>query len=98
MERGGCVYMLTNKHKTTLYVGVTTDLYSRLYEHRSGNNKESFSYRYNLHYLIYYECLGSIEEAIIREKEIKKWSRKKKNDLIKMINPEWKDLSEHIDP
>lgn len=97
MKRGGCVYILTNKNKTTLYVGVTADLYVRIQEHKNGINKNSFTYRYNLHYLVYYEFCSTIEEAIAREKEIKKWRREKKENLINSINPLWNDLSDNED-
>ena len=85
MKKGGSIYILTNKNKTTLYVGVTADLFSRLQEHKSGLNKKSFTYRYNLYYLVYYEVHSSILEAIAREKEIKKWRREKKECLINAL-------------
>ncbi|MBK9327804.1 MAG: GIY-YIG nuclease family protein [Sphingobacteriales bacterium] len=97
MQRGGCVYILTNKNKTTLYVGVTADLFGRIQEHKCGLNKYSFSYKYNLHYLIYYEFFSRIEEAIAREKEIKKWRREKKENLINSMNPQWNDLIDSED-
>ena len=97
MKRGGCIYILTNRNKTTLYVGVTANLFDRIQEHKNGLNKNSFTYRYNLHYLVYYEFYSSIEEAIAREKEIKKWSREKKENLISTINPMWNDLSDSED-
>ncbi len=97
MQRGGCIYILTNKNKTTLYVGVTSNLFGRIQEHKSGLNKNSFSYKYNLYYLIYYEFFSRIEEAIAREKEIKKWRREKKENLINSMNPQWNDLSDSED-
>ncbi len=97
MQRGGCVYILTNKNKTTLYIGVTGNLYDRIQEHKSDLNKNSFSYKYNLHYLVYYEFLSTIDEAIAREKELKKWRRDKKEVLINSINPLWNDLSDNED-
>ena len=96
MEIGGCIYILTNKNKTTLYIGVTSNLQTRLYEHQHGVYKKSFTYKYNVHYLIYYEVYPSIEEAIFREKQLKKWRREKKEQLINSLNPEWKDLSAMI--
>jgi len=96
MERGGCIYIMTNKNKTTLYVGVTSDLKKRVYEHKNHLFKGSFSDRYNIEYLVYYECFGNIEEAIIREKQLKGGSRKKKEQLINAFNPEWKDLYNEI--
>ena len=97
MKRGGCIYILTNKNKTTLYIGVTADLLRRIQEHKSSLSKSSFSYRYNLHYLIYYEFYSTIEEAITREKELKKWRREKKENLINSTNPLWNDLSNSED-
>ncbi len=96
MERGGSVYILTNKNKTTLYIGVTNDLVARVLEHKNHFYKKSFSDRYNLEFLIYYENFPTIVEAIEKEKEIKKWRREKKENLINTINPEWKDLWEEI--
>ena len=96
MVRGGTVYIITNKNRTTLYVGVTSDLVSRIIEHKNKFYPKSFSARYNLSLLIYYENLGSIEEAIDREKYIKGKTRKWKEELIGIINPEWRDLSEEV--
>ncbi|MCX2745965.1 GIY-YIG nuclease family protein [Mangrovivirga sp. M17] len=93
MTRGGSVYILTNKNHTVLYIGVTSNLFNRISEHRSGVYNTSFTKRYNLELLIYFENFSSIEEAINREKEIKKWSRKKKEKLINRKNPLWNDLS-----
>lgn len=87
------IYILTNKHRTTLYVGVTNDLPTRLWEHRTKQAPSSFSARYNLNELVYYEAFDSIVEAIKREKYIKGKTRKWKEDLIKTINPEWNDLT-----
>lgn len=93
MERGGYIYILTNKNNTVLYTGVTSNLGNRLYEHRTGKYKTSFTHRYNVTKLIYYEGFVSIEEAIFREKQIKAGSRKKKLELINGYNPDWNDLS-----
>ena len=93
MERGGYIYILTNKNKTTLYIGVTSDLNARIQEHKSRENRNSFTYRYNLQHLVYYEILSSIEEAIEREKELKGWVRRRKNELINSVNPFWEDWS-----
>ncbi len=97
MERGGAVYIMTNKNKTTLYVGVTSNLQKRVYEHKTHLYKNSFTHKYNLEFLVYYETFHSIEEAILREKQIKKYSRAKKEQLINSINPEWNDLYNGID-
>lgn len=78
MERGGCIYILTNYQRSTLYIGVTSDLRSRIYEHQNKIYPNSFSARYNLTLCIYYEIFSSIEEAINREKQLKKWSRSKR--------------------
>ena len=97
MERGGYIYILTNKNHTVLYTGVTSNLSNRLYEHRTGKYKTSFTYKYNAKEMVYYEGFLSIEEAISREKQIKAGSRQKKLDLISGFNPEWKDLSNTIE-
>jgi putative endonuclease len=97
MERGGYIYILTNKNHTVLYVGVTSNLGNRIYEHRMGIYKSSFTFKYNVKELVYYEGFLSIEEAIHREKQIKAGSRQKKLDLINGFNPEWKDLSASIE-
>ena len=96
MVRGGTVYIITNKKRTTLYVGVTSDLVSRIIQHKNKNYPKSFSARYQLYVLIYYENLSSIEEAIDREKYIKGKTRKWKEELIGSMNPEWRDLSEEV--
>jgi len=97
MERGGYIYILTNKNHTVLYTGVTSNLSNRLYEHRTGKYETSFTFKYNVKELVYYEGFLSIEEAISREKQIKAGSRQKKLDLINGFNPEWKDLSNTIE-
>lgn len=96
MKRGGTIYIMTNKNKTTLYVGVTSDLRSRIVQHKEHLFPASFTARYNLCHCIYYESFFSIEEAIAREKELKKWRREKKTRLINTLNHEWKDLWEEI--
>ena len=96
MERGGAIYILTNKNNTTFYTGVTSDLISRLLEHRDKKYPHSFSARYNLTKLVYYEGFHSIEEAIAREKQIKAGSRAYKLKLIEAFNPEWDDLGDEV--
>lgn len=96
MQRGGSVYILTNQHHTVFYVGVTSDLASRFIEHRDRIYPKSFTSKYNLYKLVYYENFNFIEEAIAREKYIKGKVRKFKIELIESINPEWKDLSEEV--
>ena len=96
MTRGGSIYIMTNRSKTTLYVGVTVDLPSRILEHKQHVYKKSFTDKYNLEYCVYYENYPFIMEAIHREKEIKKWRREKKEMLINSLNPHWMDLWEEI--
>jgi putative endonuclease len=96
MERGGFTYITTNKNKTVLYIGVTSSLKERIYEHQIKKYKNSFTARYNADKLVYFECFSSIEEAIAREKQLKAGSRKKKLDLINASNHEWKDLFDDL--
>lgn len=96
MERGGAVYIMTNKHHTVFYTGVTSDLLSRVIQHKTKHYSKSFTARYNADKLVYYESLATIEEAISREKQVKKYRREKKINLIEAINPNWKDLYEGI--
>jgi putative endonuclease len=93
MQKGGYIYIMTNANKTTLYIGVTSNLPKRIHEHKTHIFKNSFSARYNLELLVYYETFERIELAIARETEIKKWNRAKKETLINGLNPEWDDLS-----
>ncbi|MNK68859.1 GIY-YIG nuclease superfamily protein [compost metagenome] len=93
MERGGLIYIMTNKNKTTFYVGVTSDLLSRIIEHKSNKFPNSFTSRYNLTYCVYFEACFTIEEAIYREKQVRKYRREKKIALVESINPNWDDLS-----
>ncbi|RYD51869.1 MAG: GIY-YIG nuclease family protein [Sphingobacteriales bacterium] len=88
----GYVYILTNTHRTTLYIGVTSDLERRLWQHRHHVFKNSFTDRYNLEILLYWEAHDRIAQAILREKELKGWRRAKKEALIATQNPEWLDL------
>jgi len=92
MKKNGYVYILANLSNTVLYSGVTSDLTERIQKHKSGFYKDSFTSRYNITKLVYYELFESIEDAITREKQIKAGSRKKKIELIEKHNPEWKDL------
>jgi putative endonuclease len=88
----GYVYILTNKNNTTLYVGVTSNLKQRILQHKEKQDKKSFTARYNLDKLVYYEAYQMIGDAIGREKQLKAGSRAKKIALIESINPEWLDL------
>ena len=96
MERGGCIYIIANKNEKVLYTGVTSNLQSRIYEHKTRAHPKSFAAKYNVDRLVYYEEFHSIEEAIAREKQLKAGSRKRKLDLINNLNPEWKDLYDDI--
>ena len=97
IEKGGWVYIITNKNNTTLYTGVTSDLVFRIIEHKKKIYPKSFSARYQLNKLIWYEGFDFIEEAIIREKQIKGWKRYRKVELIESVNPQWKDLFENLE-
>lgn len=90
-EKKGYVYILTNSADKVLYIGVTSNLIKRIYEHK---NKfvEGFSRKYNLTKLVYYEISDDIYSAITREKQLKGLLRSKKNDLIQSMNPNWADL------
>ena len=86
------VYILTNKTNRVLYIGVTNNLERRLYEHRN-ELADSFTKRYHVHKLVYFETTTVIRTAIAREKQLKGWLRVKKNALIETMNPKWEDLS-----
>ena len=90
-----CVYMLASKRNGTLYVGVTSDLVQRVWQHRS-ELAEGFTKRYGVHRLVWYEVHETMESAILREMALKKWNRKWKIRLIQETNPTWKDLYEEI--
>jgi len=93
--KGGWVYIMTNRPFGVLYIGVTADLIRRAYEHRTGAVK-SFSKRYNLARLVYFERHEEIRMAIAREKAMKKWRREWKVELIETANPGWNDLYDEI--
>ena len=90
------VYILTNRNNRVLYTGVTNDLVRRMYEHKHHLDRNSFTAQYNVEKLVYYEETPSSLSAIQREKQIKSWSRSKKNKLIESKNPNWQDLYESI--
>ena len=96
MSRSGFVYIITNTHHTTLYVGATNNLPARIIQHRDKIDPKSFSARYNLHKLVYYEAFDQVHDAFVREYQIKSWSRVRKEVLIASMNPEWKDLFDEI--
>ena len=85
------VYMITNRYNNVLYTGVTNDLLRRMYEHRNHLIKDSFTARYNLTKLVYFEVSENARTAIEREKQIKSWNRKRKNALVESQNPTWED-------
>ena len=89
------VYMMTNKRKGTIYTGVTNNLSARIWQHKN-NVTQGFTKKYNLNKLVYYEQCTDINLAIEREKQIKKWPRQCKLDLIEKFNPEWRDLFKDI--
>jgi putative endonuclease len=95
-QMGGWVYVTCSLNHSTLYVGVTSNIASRAYEHKNKFYSTSFSARYNCVKLVYYRRFELIVEAIAEEKRIKGGSRKKKEDLINSINAEWKDLYDDI--
>lgn len=92
----GFIYILTNKNNTTLYVGVTSTIVIRVQQHKDKHDPKSFTARYNLDKLVYYEAFQMIGDAIGREKQLKSGSRAKKEALINSINPEWNDLFEKV--
>ncbi len=91
MEKSSFVYIMSNKKHGTLYVGMTAYLKRRIWEHKTGQSP-GFTKRYRLTRLVYFEECDSIKEAIYREKQLKRWKRTWKIDLIESVNPEWHDL------
>ena len=86
------VYILSNAQKNVIYTGVTNNLVRRVYEHKNHLDKSSFTARYNVTRLVYYEHTNDANSAIEREKQIKGWNRKRKDKLIEGMNPNWEDL------
>jgi putative endonuclease len=97
MEKQPCVYLLASGRNGTLYIGVTSDLIKRTFQHR---NKlvDGFTKRYSVHNLVWYEVHERMESAILREKQIKKWRRQAKIGLIEQGNPDWRDLWHELLP
>ena len=91
------VYILTNKHPTTLYIGLTNSLERRIYQHKRGEIA-GFTQRYNLNRLVWFEHFRDVNNAIAREKRLKGWLRSKKIALIERKNPRWFDLSAELEP
>jgi putative endonuclease len=87
------VYILASKRNCTLYIGVTNDLKRRIYEHKN-NVVEGFTKKYDVHILVHYEETIDIHSALQREKQLKRWTRKWKVELIEKNNPDWRDLAE----
>ena len=95
MNKQPTVYILASKRNGTLYIGVTSDLVKRIWEHKN-NMVEGFTKRYGVHLLVWYELHDSMESAIQREKRLKEWKRKWKLELIEGSNPNWQDLYRKI--
>ena len=95
MAKGGYVYIVSNVRRTTLYIGVTSNLYHRLYQHKHEYGSK-FTHKYNCSDLVYYEYHEAIETAIKREKQLKKWKRRYKDNLIASFNPVWRDLFNEV--
>ena len=89
------IYFLTNKTDSVIYIGVTNDLRRLINEHRE-EMIEGFTKKYHVHKLVYYEVFENIEKAIQREKQLKRWNREKKNQLVESLNPAYKDLVEEF--
>jgi len=87
------VYIVTNKRRTTVYIGITNELRLRVWQHRNHSRPGSFSDRYSCGVLVYYEQFRDVKAAIAREKQLKGWRREKKNRLIESLNPQWNDLA-----
>ncbi len=90
------VYIMSNNQRNVIYTGVTNDLVRRVYEHKNHLDKGSFTARYNVENLVYFEVTPDVYAAIEREKQIKGWNRKNKNKLIERKNPNWVDLYETL--
>ena len=95
MEKQPCVYILTNHINGTLYVGVTSDLLKRVWQHKN-KIMQGFTEKYGLDRLVWYECHETMESAIMREKAIKNWKRLWKLRAIEAMNPDWRDLYEEL--
>jgi putative endonuclease len=96
MQRGGCVYIVTNKQNAVLYTGVTLDIIARIWDHKNKSYPRSFTARYNCNKLVYYCYYAHIEEAIAAEKLMKGGNRQNKIDLVRSVNPDWRDLYDNL--
>lgn len=97
MERGGCVYIMTNAFNNIYYTGVTSDLRHRIWQHKNDVYQGSFTSKYKCYKLVYFQFFPNIEEAIAEEKRIKGGGRQQKKDLVNNLNPTWVDLVETLD-
>jgi putative endonuclease len=95
MSKSPAVYILTNKPRGTLYIGVTSDLVKRVWQHKN-QIVPGFTARYHLHKLVYFEALDDIYTALSREKQLKNWKREWKLQLVELSNPQWRDLWSEI--
>ncbi|MBU1148767.1 GIY-YIG nuclease family protein [Patescibacteria group bacterium] len=86
------IYILASKRNGTLYIGVTGSLFKRTFKHKLKENQDSFTAKYNITKLVYYEIYQYVQDAIAREKQLKKWNRQWKIKLIEKENPAWRDL------
>ena len=91
-ERNPCVYLLSNRHYGAIYIGVTSNLLQRLAQHREGV-LPGFTRRYKFHRLVHFEMFGEMEPAILREKQLKRWHRQWKINMIYDVKPHWEDLA-----
>jgi putative endonuclease len=98
MKRGGSVYIMTNISNDVLYIGVTSQLFIRIGEHKEGKYTDSFTNKYNCNKLVYFENFLNVEEAILRETQLKNWRRQWKINLINESNPLWEDLFNKLGP
>lgn len=85
------VYILTNQYNNVMYIGITNNLKRRVYEHKTGI-VDGFTKKYCVHKLVYFESCHDVSDAIRREKQLKNWSRQKKNALVESVNPDWKEI------
>lgn len=91
MDKHPCTYILANKPNGTLYIGVTSDLIKRAWQHKN-NLVEGFTHKYHVHQLVFFELHEDMYSALTREKQLKKWNRQWKINLIEKLNPQWRDL------
>jgi putative endonuclease len=87
--------MMSNKNNKVLYIGITNDLLRRIYEHKN-NLIDGFTKKFNCHMLVWFEQINDVSSAILKEKQMKKWKRENKENVINAMNPEWKDFGENF--